>query len=379
MGSVILNKGGKVLKRPIVLGLMSVIFSVVPVIAGQTQFEAYNWMRYTMELEKENDDYATQESQWALKRGYLRWKHKFTDRIDTRVNIDLFSSDDGRVDRVETTKITDIDSTEHTVIKKVKLKKNGADIKLKYAYVKLGYLIPQGDITVGLQKFYFGTIYEWKYMTIEKSLEDAEKVCASADYGVSLGGYLPQGYGTWRLQAVNGEGYKHTGGDVNTEPAYVADLRFIPIPGLTLGGSALYENTGSKPFKKRQWFSISPSFTSGPIDIWVNFLTGETGDKDKPTKKQGYMIFPSVKLTPNFEVLARYDHWDPDTDKDDDGHNRYIAGFNYHLCKREKGKPGVMVQVNWQVKKKEAGGSEMEHKFMAQLRWEWASPKFGSL
>ncbi len=366
-------------KRLFSLGLTVVISTVVPAFAGVTQFEAYNWMRYTMKLEKENGAYATQESQWALKRGYLRWKHKFTERIDTRVNIDLFSSANGRLDRVETTGITDVDSTEHTVVKKVKPKKNGADIKLKYAYVKLGYLIPQGDITVGLQKFYFGTIYEWKYMTIEKSLEDVEKVCASADYGVSLGGYLPKGYGTWRFQVANGEGYKHTGGDVNTEPAYVADLRFIPIPGLTLGGSALHENVGTKPFEKRQWLSISPRFTSGPIDVWVNFLLGETGDKDEPTKKQGYMIYPTVKLSPNLEVLGRYDHWDPDIDREDDGHNRYIAGFNYHLCKREKGRPGVMIQVNWQGEKGEAEGSEMEHKFMAQLRWEWASPKFGSL
>jgi len=224
------------LKKPIVSGLMAAILTVVPVFAGETQFEAYNWMRYTMELEKENGDYTTHESQWTLERGYLRWKHQFTDRIDSRVNIDLFSSDDGRLDKVETTTITDIDSTEHTVVKKVKSKTNGADIKLKYAYVKLGYLVPQGDITVGLQKFYFGTIYEWEYMTIEKSLEDVEKVCASADYGVSFGGYLPQGYGTWRFQVANGEGYKHIGGNANTEPAYIADLRFIPIPGLTLGG-----------------------------------------------------------------------------------------------------------------------------------------------
>lgn len=366
-------------KRMFFLDLMAVILTVVPVFAGVTQFESYNWMRYTVQLEKENGDYVTKRSQWTLERGYLRWKHQFTDRIDTRVNIDLFSSDDGRLDKVETTTITDIDSTEHTVVKKVKSKTNGADIKLKYAYVKLGYLVPQGDITVGLQKFYFGTIHEWEYMTIEKSLEDVEEVCASADYGVSLGGYLPQGYGTWRFQVANGEGYKHIGGNANTEPAYIADLRFIPIPGLTLGGSALYENVGSKPFEKRQWFSISPRFTSEPIDIWVNFLIGETGDKDEPTEKKGYMIYPTVKLSPNLEVLGRYDHWDPDTDREDDGHSRYIAGFNYHLCKREEGKPGVMIQVNWQGEKGEASGSEMEHKLMAQLRWEWASPKLGSL
>jgi len=367
------------LKKPIVPGLMAVMLTVVPAFAGVTQFEAYNWMRYTMELEKENGDYTTQESQWTLERGYLRWKHQFTDRIDTRVNIDFFSSDDGRVDKVETTEITDIDSTEHTVVKKVKSKTNGADIKLKYACVKLSYLVPQGDITIGLQKFYFGTIYEWEYMTIEKSLEDVEEVCASADYGVSLGGYLPKGYGTWRFQVANGEGYKHTGVDVNTEPAYIADLRLIPIPGVTLGGSVLHENTGNKPYEKRQWFSISPRFTSGPVDIWVNFLSGEIGNKDEPTKRQGYMIFPTVKLSPNLEVLGRYDHWDPDTDRENDDHSRYIAGFNYHLCTGEKGKPGVMLQVNWQGEKDEASDSEMEHKLMAQFRWEWASPKFGSL
>ena len=117
---------------------------------GTTKLKAYTWFRYTMG--KENG--RLKESQFAVKRGYLRWEYTFSDGVKSRVTVDLFSSNKDP---------------------------HGAGLKLKDAYVDLKYLIPNGKIKVGLQKTYFGLIYDWDYLPIEKSLEDKQKLVASGE------------------------------------------------------------------------------------------------------------------------------------------------------------------------------------------------------
>lgn len=90
-------------------------------------------------------------SEFAVKRGYLRWEHQFIDKIKSRVTLDIFP--------------TDKEGYHY-----------GAGLKLKDAYVDFKYLIPEGKFRIGLQKNYFGHIYDWEYPTVEKSLADKELV-----------------------------------------------------------------------------------------------------------------------------------------------------------------------------------------------------------
>jgi hypothetical protein len=85
-------------------------------------------------------------------------------------------------------------------------------------YLDFSNMLPIKDskITVGLMKTYFGTIYDWTYITIDKDPSDKYKFVSSTDYGFGISGYLPNGFGTYALAAYNGEGYKKTGGDINT-------------------------------------------------------------------------------------------------------------------------------------------------------------------
>jgi hypothetical protein len=335
-----------------------VVFATLLVLAGsalgaESKIFGENWFRYTARL----DDSELERSGLSVERIYLRWNHKHTDKLESRVTVEMFSSD----------KSNDA---------------NGAGLKIKDAYVKFKGIVPEGDVTVGLQKQYFGRVYDWEYWPIEKAMGERYKVIhGSRDYGVSVGGYIPQGYGTWRVEAVNGEGYKKSGSLINKMPAAIADLRFIPIPGLTAGGSVIWENTGpdTLDYELRLYYTGLARLAKGPVDIWGQFLGGQYGDPDSLTTQMGFMAFPKFSIKTftdvDLELLGRFDYWDPDTDQDDDGMYMFLAGFNYYFSRAAKGKPGVMVQVVGVRDQPEADGSAATHKIMLQLRWEWSTPK----
>ncbi len=343
----------------IFIGSIVNMLIVISAFGGQTQFYGENWFRYTQKM-KEGE---TQESEFNVKRIYFRWKHIHTDKLESRISLEMFSSDKSKDEKGDP---------------------HGAGLKIKDGYVKFKGFIPEGDVTVGLQKNYFGRVYDWEYWPIEKCIGERYKVIpGSRDYGVSIGGYIPQGYGTWRLAAVNGEGYKKVGDLINTELAYMADLRFIPIPGFTIGGSYVQENSGVDEYQKKQYYTGLARIAKGPVDIWMQYLGGQKGDFDNPTTQMGYMIFPKFHLgtilNKDVEIFARYDCWDPDTDEEDDGKFLYLGGFNYYFSRREKGKPDVMLQTVFVREQSEASDSEPTDKIMLQLRWGWSTPKFGEL
>lgn len=334
--------------------LSTLLIGASTLFAGITEFAGENWFRYAQTRYDNN----TQESEFAVERVYFRWNYKHTENLESRITTEFFASDN------------DADA-------------NGTGLKLKDAYVKFRGIIPYGDITVGLQKQYFGRVYDWEYWPIVKAMGEMYGVIrGSRDFGVSIGGNIPKGFGTWRIEAVNGEGYKKSGSKINTELAYLADLRVILISGFTVAGSAINENAGY-PYEKRMYYSGLGRIVKGPIDIWGQYLGGQTGDPDNPTKQMGYMIFPKFNIKPitdiDMEFFGRYDYWDQDTDTDDDGSYLYVGGLNYFFSRREKGKPGVMLQIAFERSKPELADSEPSDQIMAQLRWEWSSPKLGAM
>ncbi|MBN1755643.1 hypothetical protein JW877_05455, partial [bacterium] len=313
------------MRREIFLFLIIILLAglIDSAISGESVFFGENWFRYT----QQRYDGNTLQSGFSVERIYLRWNYKHTDWLESRITTEIFSS----------SKSNDA---------------NGAGLKIKDAYVKFKNIIPEGDITVGLQKQYFGRVYDWEYWPIEKAMEDRYGIIkGSRDYGISVGGYIPKGFGTWRLEAINGEGYKKSGDNINFELAYLADLRVIPVAGLTIGGSFITENNGpdSASYNKRMYYTGLGRFAKGPVDIWVQYLGGEYGDSDDPTSQTGYMIFPKFNLkwltSIDFELMGSFSFWDPDNDTEDDGEFLYLAGLNYYFSRAQKGNPDVMLQL----------------------------------
>ena len=190
--------------------------------------------------------------------------------------------------------------------------KDGAGLKLKYAYLDFSNLIPIPDLTttVGLQKVYFGSIYDWSYNLIGKAPTDEYKYANSADYGISLNGYLPGGWGEYQLGIYNGEGYKNYGSNLkdNIDPAFLANLRIVPTAGLTIGGSVM--TNGSERKLKLADATENSSYNTqlladgilraafGPLDIWAEYQYKDMLRPEFQRQRSAHLLpaFPTLKL-----------------------------------------------------------------------------------
>lgn len=339
-------KGGKVMNiKTLLTGIMLGLMLLVPITAKgieELKGKLEVWNRVV--VEREADEFT--ERYFALERGYIRLEPKFNSKISGRFNLDFFSDEDGL---------------------------DGAGLKLKYAYLDFSELIPipESKITFGLIKNYFGTIYDWDYITIQKALEDLEKVCSSTDYGIGLYGYLPQGYGEYAIAVMNGEGYKKTAGDVNLNPKFQANLRLIPIADVTVGGSVFYEDVSPIPDTSisNLTFAGVTRLVFGPVEAWGEYIYSDIEE----TTSHGFMIMPIIKLAKvadaDIDLVGRYDYWDPNRDVDDNGHSRITGGFNWNILRDSKNSPVVMLQVNWEHTMYEIEEMDAIDLVMIQLRW----------
>lgn len=362
---------------------------------GVTELENNGWFRYQMET-KEFNLSEPDKSQFLLERGYIRMKHQFNAQLAAKVTVDILSSE-GYAD--------------------------GAAVRLKEAYVDFGTPVKDLLLTAGLQKHYFSLIYSWDYTNPEKSLADKEKVAASADYGVSANGFLPSGLGEYQLGIYNGEGYKNVGKKVNTSPELAANLRLTPLAGVQVGASAFYNavdnvnyangTTGKLSTDRKSWLlpdtgnmkrlGIAPmlKLAVGPVSLLGEYISysytreygyyaadstsGTITDSTRIAKTRkyasnGFSAVPVLTLLDRkVEINGRFDVWNVTAEGSDGSmvkdtlksHVLYGAGFNYHFFRREKGKPGVAVQLFWEREQATATSVAPKDVIMAQFRFEW--------
>lgn len=353
---------------------VSVLLLLCSMLQGvETKLSGEFWSRWSMEYAQNP---ATGEDEvlknfLALERGYLGLETKISDDIKSRFTVDIFSTDSVS---------------------------NGAGLKLKYAYLDFNNLLPVTDMTLtaGLQKVYFGTLYDWDYSLIGKAPADEYKLTSSADYGISAHGYLPKGWGEYALGLYNGEGYKKYGSNLkdNTQFAYLANIRMIPFAGLTLGGSVLLNSVERENLLSDD--SVNPKYQdqlmldglahyiNGPIDICLEYLSKKVDHASSYSADDyqawGIMIFPKLSLKnilgPDLSLLARYDIWD-ESDRDDNGKyllNAITAGLQYDFS-------ALSLQLNGTKKSYDEDNSAPAYadnqmdavEIMAQVKWHFSN------
>lgn len=327
--------------------LFLVLMVVTQSVLGlETKIKGEFWNRYTLKM----TEMDIANSYFSLERGYFTLEPKFNDNIKGRFTLDFFSAKNSEF-------------------------KDGAGIKLKYAYIDFVKLIPylNANLSVGLIKHYFGTIYDWNYTTIDKALEDREKVASSTDYGFSINGIIPAGYGEYQLSIYNGEGYKKAiPNDVNMLPEYSFNARIIPFPGLTIGGSYLYENRAVHPDstpKNRIAYAGIGRIKFGVLDIFGEYLNNEYKD----SVSTGYMVMPVLglpkMLNADIDILLRYDFWDPNDSLTNDAFKKITVGFNWNILRDESFKTILMLQVNAERTFYDDTTKKATDLIMVQLRW----------
>jgi hypothetical protein len=367
------------MKKHYVLFILILLICSVSM-AQSTKLSGEFWSRWTMQQSRNaaTGDDEILKNYIALERGYLGLETKFSEDTKARFTVDLFSTD---------------------------AVGDGAGLKLKYAYVDFKNLVPVQDMTftAGLQKVYFGSIYDWDYTLIGKAPSDEYKLANSADYGLSFNGYLPSGMGSYALGIYNGEGYKKFGSALkdNTAFGYLANVRLTPLPGISLGGSVMMNSVERENLLSDD--SINPKYQEqmladalvravyGPVDVMVEYLMkdvkhSETLDAADYTSS-GIMIFPTLNLKNmigrDIQLVGRYDMWD-DTDRSDSSKHKLTAitgGVNYNFMHDNGGKPKMNLQFNVTSKTYNeddsaagyADGAKDQLQIMAQLKWRFSN------
>ena len=367
---------------------------------GESELEYNGWFRYTNQSSKFKITNPT-ASRSTIERNYLRASHQWTAKLYSKLSLDFLSSSSYA---------------------------DGASVRIKEAYVDMGLPLKDFTFTAGVQKHYFGEIYSWDYTHPDKELADAQGVCASADYGATINGFLPKGLGELQLGAYNGEGYKVTGAKNSTAPELLANLRLTPIAGLQVGASVFskakdfsaYKNDkkgrnsdntkfelGDTANMDRFAFAPMAKVAGGPVSLTGEYIiydytrkfsyytlskdsAGNVVDSTLAESKKDYAmsgidLLPMVSLVnQKVDIFGRFSTWQG---KEQSGDSmpvnkakslyRYGAGFNYHFLRRAGGsKPAVAFQFAWvreQSQKEASPGVKVDptDTFMAQFRMEW--------
>lgn len=403
-------------KRTICLGLL-----ILPLLANavETKLSGEFWGRWINETAKRKNaagNYTDKvvSNYLSLERGYFGMETKFSELTKARFTVDIFSTDKTH----EYTAYTLNDSSQvalpvepATLTASTKTGSlDGAGLKIKYAYVDFGGLIPIPDLTLttGMQKVYFGTIYDWNYTLIGKAPTDEYKVANSADLGVTLNGYLPGGFGEYAVGAYNGEGYKKVASSLkdNTDFAYLANLRLTPIPGITLGGSYMSNSVGrnkaldgdalNASYEEQQLMDGLLRLAYGPVDVWgeyisknVKFPNETSSSKTKEYTATGLSIIPIISLkdfiNTDIQLVGRYDSWDESdriaADKSRSKLSAITFGANYNLLHDESAVPAMQLQLNYTTKayvedkshSDFADGKKDTSQINLQLKWRFAN------
>ena len=399
----------KQLKLMLNLICIGLLFIPIGLSCMETKLSGEFWGRWISEIAKRKDSEGNYEDKLvsnylSLERGYLGLETKFSEQVKGRFTVDIFTTDK----TYEYREYSLADSTLSYSTKSGSI--DGAGLKIKYAYVDFGGLIPVKDMTLtaGMQKVYFGSIYDWSYTLIGKAPSDEHKVVSSSDLGITLNGYLPSGFGEYQLGIYNGEGYKKVGANLkeNTDFAYLGNLRVTPITGFTIGGSYMINTVErdkkldgeiiNSSYEEQKLTDIYTRLAYGPVDLTgeyiikdVDFPNVKDINKTQAYTATGISIFPCLNLKAylpyDLQLVGCYDIWDEsDRVETDKARNKVTAstiGVNYNFMPDETDNPAMQLQLNYTTKKYDednshsdyADGKKDSSQINLQLKWKFAN------
>jgi hypothetical protein len=288
----------------------------------------------------------------GIDRVYLNFTQSITPKVKMRVTTDIYQ------------KAGTIVTARDSGGTKVPSYYNGWDVRLKYAYVDLGNLLPQTTFRLGMLQSPWIDYVEnlWKYRVVSKVLMDVEGQFSSADLGGGILYKLPKGYGEFYGAAVNGTGYENP--ENNKLKDYVGRLalnlipkwggnRSLQVAGYYYNGytnpspnytPALYRTrAGGFAYFAYDYFSIGAEYDKTHDDKL-------TGSSISYTNSGGFSVFGEVKppqgtkFIEDLALFGRYDKWDPNTNVGDtilgtapnrsvSAHTRMIGGISYQVAK----------------------------------------------
>lgn len=296
-----------------------------------TKFYGYQWLKYENKVVGSAVDNKVDLSSFSVPRTYLRLKVTDT---GYEGNITLDINNTAGAQGVNTTVI----NITPTVVT------GSIDWAawLKYASLDLtkipGLEQIDAQLRIGIQKVYFGTLDTWEYPLIDKEPVDRAGIASSADFGVSIIGRLPAGFGSYELATFSGSGYKKL--DTNAEKMYNASLLVTPLPGIYVRGSYIHNITSDLGAVHSAITDFNASavvlgYASGPIEGWTEYMTRFDAKSAVAGLKSGVLVgwssYLGVNITDAVQVNAMWMQNNPDTKVQRDDRNIWQLGVNYKL------------------------------------------------
>lgn len=133
----------------------------------------------------------------------------------------------------------------------------------------------------------------------------------------------------------NGEGQNKS--DANDGKMLVGRLAVSPLKGLHFGVAHVNNEVGAAEVDSVRT-GFETKYAIGRASVYGEYAFGESDGKDKET----YYVTATYSVLDNVQLAARYDWYDPDTDKDDDSATERTVGINYFIAKHN-----AKVQLNY--------------------------------
>jgi len=217
------------------------------------------------------------------------------------------------------------------------------DLYLKYAYL-------QADLAEGI-KVRVGSVGNahvgfadkfWGGRWLAKNFADQVGAVSSADIGVHASGKHAKGMFSWGAAIVNGEGYKNP--DMDYDKTFQARATVDPLNGDMKLPISVYVSKEFYNFEGVDGQTIvigSVGFDQEYVTFFGEYLMDTPGDKGIDEAGQEYDVKGSGmsasvvgKVPDLFNVVLRYDQWDPNAEVEEDGHSMLRVGVTKKLAKK---------------------------------------------
>jgi hypothetical protein len=173
--------------------------------------------------------------------------------------------------------------------------------------------------------------------TIERTMFIAERTRGGGisdvrDIGAEARGSIAANYVDYQVGVFNEFGDTQNSTDQNDQKATIGRLAFrLPaLSALQLGASGGFEG-GALAQQRRERAGGEAQFRVR----WLTLRTEVMGARDGVLRRLGYYGLGAVRPTPDVELVARWDYWDPDlpneTGPADAAEREIVAGASYFI------------------------------------------------
>lgn len=246
-------------------------------------------------------------------------------------------------------------------------KDNRLSVYLKNALVK--WKTSVGSLVFGLQGLNTFSVQEhnWGYRFVEKSPMDLYHFASSADLGL---GYYNKLSGKVNFSAIisNGTGYKKSENDNYKKISlqlFYGDSKIKKDGNFNVGAiftteSFDYVAGTDTTTKTKTVFGGFAVYRISGLRIGAEYDIFKTGGID--VTKNIFSVYANFAAAKNLDLFARFDTFDPNIDKNNDGNTYIVVGLNYKPAK------GLYIAPNVRITNPELGDATTIYKLSFQFK-----------